>query len=162
MSNSMKKAQKKKEDADPEQIRKVYEEAGLAFGDKITKSIEEVLEFHKKVVSNRKDFLRTEIERLEKKIAERSAQIEELDSKRKDLMAVLKTEGALEEYTELQKNYQNKLSEFKEVSKGLEILRKIEKKTDPYKNREKYGYRKIQKRFRREIRTETGSNPDFQ
>lgn len=52
-------------DADPGKIRAIYSDAGLVFPDNVVRQVDEVLEFHRQVVRNRKEFVETEIRRLE-------------------------------------------------------------------------------------------------
>lgn len=113
-------------DAKPEQVTKVYEETGLVFPENVTKKINEVLEFHKKIVSNRKEFLTSEINRIQRSIKNRDEEIKKLSSRRSDLMYTLQTHGALEEYLQLQTNHQNTIASLKDISQKLENLKKIE------------------------------------
>jgi len=113
-------------DAKPEKVTKIYEEAGLVLPDNITKKINDVLLFHKKVVLNRKEFLNSEIEKIKQKIVQREQQIKEYTSKRVELMLTLRSHGALQEYTRLQSNHQNTVAQFKDVSNRLDNLKKFE------------------------------------
>ncbi|MDH5414911.1 MAG: hypothetical protein OEW87_12290, partial [Flavobacteriaceae bacterium] len=113
-------------DAKLETITKVYEDAGFVFPKSVTKKIDDVLAFHKQVVINRRDFLKNEIERLRREIDLRKQRIEDLSSKRADLMQTLEKHGALEEFTKLQDNHQINVSKLKDVSLKLETLRKFE------------------------------------
>ncbi|MBD3352908.1 MAG: DUF2326 domain-containing protein, partial [Candidatus Lokiarchaeota archaeon] len=113
-------------DAKPESVTKVYEEAGLILPDSINKKIEDVMSFHKQVVSNRKGFLSSEIERIKKDILKREEEIKTLTDKRVELMKTLKEHGALKEYTQLQNNHQETVSQLKDVGLKLENLKKFE------------------------------------
>jgi len=113
-------------DAKPEQITKVYREAGLILSEDVTKKIDEVLAFHKKIVFNRKEFLGSEIERIKQRIIQKEQEIQALTSKRAELMHTLRTHGALQEYTQLQTNHQTTVSQLKDVSLRLDNLRKFE------------------------------------
>lgn len=117
---------KEETDARPEEVVKIYNEAGLVFPSKIVKKIDEVLEFHRKIVLNRKKFLKSETDRIETDIRNREEKIREQTSKRSELMYILRSHGALNEYTQLQKNHQNVVAELKDVSQRLENLKKFE------------------------------------
>ncbi|MDP3758262.1 MAG: DUF2326 domain-containing protein, partial [Candidatus Daviesbacteria bacterium] len=117
---------KEEVDAKPEQVAKVYQEAGLVFPKTVSKKIDEVLEFHKKVVTNRKDFLSSEIETIKQNLAIREEDIGKQTSKRSELMQTLRTHGALQEYIQLQTNHQTIVAELKDASLRLENLRKFE------------------------------------
>ena len=113
-------------DAKPEKVTKIYEEAGLVLPESITKKMNDVLSFHKKVVLNRKEFLHSEIEKIKQKIAQRENQIKDFTSKRVELMLTLRNHGALQEYTQLQSNHQNTVAQLKDVSNRLDNLKKFE------------------------------------
>ena len=117
---------KEETDARPEAVAKIYKEAGLVFPDKIVKKISKVREFHRKIVLNRKEFLKTEMDRIETDIRNREEKILEQTSKRSELMRTLRTHGALNEYTQLQKNRQDTVAELKDISQRLENLKKFE------------------------------------
>jgi uncharacterized protein YydD (DUF2326 family) len=113
-------------EANPETVTKVYEEAGLTLPDLVTKRLDDVLNFHKQVVVNRKDFLKTEMERIKGNIALREQQKQDLSVKRAELMQVLREHGALEEYTQLQNNHQKTVAELKDLNVRIDNLKKFE------------------------------------
>ena len=86
-------------------LERLYEECGLVFPDAIKRSLNEARTFHHQIISNRCDFLETEIRRTQQAIDERNAQIRELTNQRAGVMEVLQTHGALQEMTKLQENY---------------------------------------------------------
>ena len=113
-------------DAKPELVTRVYEEAGCIFSDKVTKKINEVLEFHKKIVSNRKKFLKSELIRIEDGIKNRENKILDLTIKKSELMHTLQTHGALDEYNKLQTDHQNRVALLKDITQKLTNLKKFE------------------------------------
>ena len=64
--------------------------------------------------------MNSEIERLEKDILDRTKVMEQLDKKRSELMQILNTQGALKEYTEIQRNYNNSQLELNEIKAKLD------------------------------------------
>jgi len=113
-------------DANPESVVKIYSEAGLHFSENITKKINDVMNFHRQVVYNRRDFLRSEIDRLKREINSRARMKEELSAKRSELMLILKNHGALEEYNSLQNLHQKTFSDLQNVKLKIENLKKFE------------------------------------
>jgi len=83
-------------------VSQLYEEAGMHFGDSIKKTLAEAKAFHSEIVQNRKHFLQVEIEQIKNQLSANNKNIENGTNKRADLMAVLQTHGALEEFTILQ------------------------------------------------------------
>jgi uncharacterized protein YydD (DUF2326 family) len=117
---------KEEVDAKSESVTRTYQEAGLVLPDTIKKRIEDVLSFHKQVVTNRKEFLTLEIGRIRNEIARNEQEIQNLSNKRVELMQILKRHGALQEYTLLQNNHQKTIAELKDVNIRLENLKKFE------------------------------------
>jgi len=113
-------------DASAELVVRVYEEAGVALDGNLKKNLEDLLNFHKHVVTNRKDFLSTEINRLKDIIAKREEENRHIIDERAELMMILKTHGALEEYTLLQKHHQNLVSELNDVESQISNLSRLE------------------------------------
>ena len=113
-------------EARTETIIRVYEEAGLVFPDLIAKEIDEVLDFHRKVVANRKDFLANEMNMLRSNISRHEEEMKKMTSRRTELMQILQSQGALEEFDELQKNHQNNVAQLKDISIRLENLKKFD------------------------------------
>jgi uncharacterized protein YydD (DUF2326 family) len=113
-------------DANPDSIAAVYSDAGFHFPESITKKLKDVLDFHKQVVVNRKEYLKIEIERLKRTINERDIVKSNLSENRSKLMNILKTHGALEEYTKLQNIYQETVSKLQNVKLKIDNLKKFE------------------------------------
>ncbi|MBN2222636.1 MAG: DUF2326 domain-containing protein [Vallitaleaceae bacterium] len=113
-------------DASPESVKKIYEEAGLYLPELVSKRINDVLSFHKQVVTNRKSFLVAEIDQLNKKIADMERGKEELTSSRAELMSILKDHGALSEYTRLQSHHQGTIAKIKDIKNKIANLRNYE------------------------------------
>ncbi len=113
-------------DAKPESVTKIYKEAGLILPDKITKNVDDVLSFHKKVVTNRKYFLKTEMEKIKNNLALRVQKVRDTSTRRAELMQALQKHGALEEFIQLQNNHQNTVSQLKDTSLRIDNLKKFE------------------------------------
>ncbi len=63
-------------------IEKLYAEAGLIFPDMVRRTLSEAREFHSKIVENRRDFLATEIKRLDRIIEDRNDEIRKITETR--------------------------------------------------------------------------------
>lgn len=88
-----------------EQLTELYEEAGVLFSKELLLSLEEVVEFHKKLMSNRESYLCNEISTLNEEINEIKNSIKSFSDERSKHMEILKTHGALDEYMLLQNKY---------------------------------------------------------
>lgn len=85
-----------------EDLEVLYKEAGIVLPGLVKKRFDEVSLFHDSVVRNRRAYLRSEVEAARRRIAERSQEMQRLDSRRSEVMTVLKTTGALEHFSALQ------------------------------------------------------------
>lgn len=115
------------ESADHDDIAEVYEKTGAELNIDIDKKLSEVKAFHKKVVSNRETYLQNEIERLKKQIEERESKKDDLDEERAGKMRILKSKGALEEYTELQNELNELKTKYQQVADRIQTLKQINK-----------------------------------
>lgn len=113
-------------EANPDFVKKVYGEAGVVLSTSVIKKIGDVLLFHKQVVANRKDFLKTEMERIKGKITRREQQKEDLSLKKAELMRILQEHGALEEYMNLQNKHQKTIAQIEDLNVRIENLKKFE------------------------------------
>jgi uncharacterized protein YydD (DUF2326 family) len=112
-------------DVTTDQIRSVYEEAGLHFPQAISKHLEDVTAFHDAVIANRREYLAGEVARLERRLEARERTIKGLDAKRAERMAVLRTHGALEEFQALQKLLGDARAQLADVEGRIGRLREI-------------------------------------
>jgi uncharacterized protein YydD (DUF2326 family) len=85
-------------------VEKLYAQAGLIFSDTIKKSLDEAKIFHETVIKNRKSFLNAEISQIKNQITKLNNELEKYINDRAELMQLLKTHGALEEFSKLQNN----------------------------------------------------------
>lgn len=91
------------EEAGPEDedLRRVYEEMKIVLPGVAQKRIEQVDRFHGRVLENRRIHLSAEIESARDRIASREEEKKELDRRRRRLMGILESGGALAEYIAL-------------------------------------------------------------
>ena len=83
--------------------------------------------FHSQIIKNRKDFLQDEVDILKLVIKERIATVEQLSNKRAELLRILSTHGALEEFTALQTNSNDLRDKLGALKKEISNLRQIDK-----------------------------------
>jgi uncharacterized protein YydD (DUF2326 family) len=114
-------------DADSGQVASLYAEAGIEFPRQVTKRLDDVHAFHRQVVTNRCDFLKIELARLERQINHDKAEVERLTGCRAELMGILEKGRALDEYTALQKRYQATVALLENIKNRAAQLREFEK-----------------------------------
>jgi uncharacterized protein YydD (DUF2326 family) len=86
---------------DMEQVEAIYKEAGMMFPNEVTKRLDELVEFHRSVYKNRKNYLESDISSLKNKISDRSVKKKTIEDKYASNMSLLQSHGALDTYTRL-------------------------------------------------------------
>jgi uncharacterized protein YydD (DUF2326 family) len=86
----------------PKDLERLYKEAGIILPDLVRKRYDDALAFHESVIRNRQSYLRSEIGAAEHRISDRERQQQQLDTRRSDVMNILRSAGALEHFTSLQ------------------------------------------------------------
>lgn len=107
-------------------IDRLYSEAGIVLPGHVTQRLEDVHAFHVRLIRNRREFLQDALARLSSQIARRDGEIRTLTDQRADLMRLLQTHGALEEYTRLQQRHLQTVSRLEDLRRRLAALRKFE------------------------------------
>ena len=115
------------------EIRRAYELASVQLPDVVLKRFDEVRDFHRSIIEDRKSFLAGEIARLKSAVADRTAEIRRLTNERAQLMAVLQSHGALDEYLKLQQLHVATVTLLKDVEQRLENIRKFTEGRDALK-----------------------------
>jgi len=86
----------------PQDLERLYAEAGVVLSSSVVRRFEEVKEFHDSVLRNRRDYLGGEINAAKERIAKRERIKAQLDGRRAEVMAILKSHGALDQFVHLQ------------------------------------------------------------
>ncbi|MBC6438531.1 MAG: DUF2326 domain-containing protein [Rhodobacteraceae bacterium] len=107
-------------------VEKLYNEAGVVLPGTVGKRFKDVFEFHKAIVSNRRAHLTSEIEAAQKRIEEREATRTGQDRRRREIMDILQSGGALEHYTRMQEELGRAEAEAEALRQQLETALKIE------------------------------------
>ena len=103
-----------------------YEKAGVELPGLVKKRLEDVLNFHTTLVGNRKSFLTSEIQHLNRVIQERADRIEQATSQRAEVMQILRTHGALEEHNKLQQRHLKGQGELESVIARIKTIRDLQ------------------------------------
>ena len=113
-------------DVDPTLVLKLYKEAEIDLPDLVKKRLEDVKEFNRLIVRNRRDFLRNEINRLQGEIIKLELQIEDYTKKRADLNSLIKSHKSQDEYEELIKLHQRTLGELENTKNRIMNMKKFD------------------------------------
>jgi uncharacterized protein YydD (DUF2326 family) len=87
---------------DHEDLQAVYQEAGIVLPGLVKRRYEDVKSFHESVVRNRKDYLSSELEAAKLRIKLRDSKKAQFDQRRGEILGILKSHGALEQFLKLQ------------------------------------------------------------
>lgn len=104
-------------------VEKLFSEAGVHFADNIKRSLEEAKGFHKAIVQNRKLFLEAEVSQLKNELSSNDASIKAACDKRAELLKLLESHGALEEFSVLQERVVEKKSELEVIKSRIADIR---------------------------------------
>ncbi|MFA6957333.1 MAG: DUF2326 domain-containing protein [Thermoanaerobaculia bacterium] len=106
-------------------LERIYRAVGVELPGVSLRRFDEVTEFHQRMVEDRRTFLAAEIERLEKGIAGRDAQVVDLSDRRSELLVILKTHGALDEHSKLQDLLVATSTKLQDVERRLRDVKKF-------------------------------------
>ncbi len=107
-------------------LDKLYSEAGIVLPDLPRRRIREVERFHQTIVQNRRAHLGAEVQSAEDRIGERDRRKNGLDHRRRQVMVLLETGGALEHYTGLREELGRAEAESEMLKARLETAERFE------------------------------------
>ena len=110
---------------DFQDINKLYAEAGIVLSEVPRRRIEEVEQFHRTVIQNRRSHLGAEIDSAEQRIAHRDRNKDRLDQRRRQIMKLLRKGGALEHYTGMREELGRAEAESETLRKRLETAERF-------------------------------------
>lgn len=116
-----------------DKVVEVYNSAGMALPDAVVKQLEEVEEFHSKVTTNRKDFLRIEMERLAEATQEASTQLASMTKHRAELMMTLRAHGPWDEYQKLSEQQSGLKGQLENLTDRIKTIREIQESSSKHK-----------------------------
>lgn len=99
----------------PSRIDELYREVGILFPELVKKRYEDAKTFHDSIVRNRNAYLRAEMNETQVRILDRESKKDKLDSRRAEVMTMLKGTGALDSFLHLQ-------SEYSKVEANVEVV----------------------------------------
>lgn len=111
---------------DLEDLQTIYQEAGVALPGLVKRRYEDVKSFHESVVRNRKDYLSSELEAAKLRIEISDGKKAQLDQRRAEIMGILKSHGALDQFLKLQGELGRLESEVESVRQRFEAAEQLE------------------------------------
>ncbi len=118
------------EEAEPasDLIVAMYERAKIELPSLVVKRLEDVKAFHEAVISNRRSQLQGEINDSRSRLLERRKQMDKLDERRREIMNLLHSHGAMDQLLKLQAELSRLQAEVLELRKRLELAEQVEEK----------------------------------
>lgn len=113
---------------DLKSTERLFNQAGIMFGDQVTKSYSELVEFNKKITVERAKYVEAQIKELEGELALVSSSIEKLQKLKSEKSSQLNNSNLFEKFKELSKDLILVNVAVKELEKKLEIVNKIKAK----------------------------------
>ena len=111
---------------DLEDLQAIYQEAGVALPGLVKRRYDDVKSFHQSVVRNRKDYLSSELEAAQLRIELRDSQKAQLDQRRAEIMGILRSHGALDQFLKLQGELGRLESEVESLRQRFEAAEQLE------------------------------------
>jgi len=107
-------------------LKSVYAEAGIVLPDLVKRQYEDVQGFHESVIRNRRDYLTGELDEAKARIESRNQSRVALDDRRSEIMGILNSHGALDQFVKLQAEVGRLESEVEALRQRFESAEKLE------------------------------------
>jgi uncharacterized protein YydD (DUF2326 family) len=120
---------------DESSVESLYEEMGVQLPDSIKKSLTEAKDFHRSIVLNRKNFLSAEITEINQEITVNTEEVDSLTSERAEVMSLLRTHGALDEFTKHQNDLSEKKAKLEALKEKIADIQSMTKKSKELKSK---------------------------
>ena len=114
------------QDPDTDALLEVYQDVGVTMPEMVRRRLEEVQDFHRQIVANRRAYLQSEIQRVESGRSQRTLELQAAIEKRAQSLQVLQTHGALQEFTALQELHLDLVARRNDVNNRISNLQRFE------------------------------------
>ncbi len=121
--NKIKECYNFNKDIDTKEIKKLYNEMLITFGDLVAKTLDDVLLFKKEILQNRNKFLIERERKLNEKIQDILNKISILEKERSKLYKLLKENGALDSITNV---YEQLIIEKTELERNVQKVKQVD------------------------------------
>jgi uncharacterized protein YydD (DUF2326 family) len=111
---------------DLSELGKLYQEAGVVLPDMVRRRFDEVEVFHRAIIENRRSHLTSEIDSGSQRIQQRERKQLGLDARRRQIMGILRSGGALEQYTAMREELGRAEAELESLRQRLTAAETLE------------------------------------
>lgn len=128
-------------------LEAVYAEAGVALPGTAVKRYDEVRSFHESVIKNRQHYLSGEIQAAKQRIDSRERKKTKLDQRRSEVMNILRSHGALDQFSKLQSEADRLKVEVESLRRRFEAAEQLEGTKDSLDMERKHLALRLQRDF---------------
>lgn len=107
-------------------LEAIYAEAGVVLPGVALKRYDEVRSFHESVVRNRRDYLAEELQSVQQRVSSRDQEKLHLDHRRAEIMGILQSHGALDQFAKLQGEIGKLEAEVESLRRRFEAAEQLE------------------------------------
>jgi uncharacterized protein YydD (DUF2326 family) len=111
-------------------ISAIYSDVNKLLGSNIKTTLDQVVKFRRKLFNSRKDYVATELGRLNNQLYHRSIKIAELESERKKIFDELSSQKALDDLTNAYTKLATKQKELSEIDVSLKNIEELKQELD--------------------------------
>lgn len=109
-----------------DELESIYAEAGVSLPGLAIKRYDEVRTFHESVIRNRRDYLAGELDAAKQRVVARDQEKQRLDERRAEVMNILKSHGALDQFSKLQAETARKEAEVESLRQRFDAAEQLE------------------------------------
>lgn len=109
-----------------DELESIYAEAGVSLPGLAITRYDEVRSFHESVIRNRRDYLAGELDAAKHRVAVREQEKQRLDERRAEVMNILKSHGALNQFSKLQAETARKEAEVESLRQRFDAAEQLE------------------------------------
>lgn len=108
------------------ELEEIYKEAGIVLPGLAVRRYDEVRSFHESVIQNRRDYLSGELDAAKGRIVGREDERRRLDERRSQVMGMLRSHGALDEFLSLQEEAGRLAAEVQSLRQRFDAAEQLE------------------------------------
>jgi uncharacterized protein YydD (DUF2326 family) len=113
-------------DSSVNDLERLYEEAGVILPKAIIHRFEDVKLFHESIIENRRSYLGNELEQAKRRIKTREEQMARINERLAQVMAILQSHGALDQFAKLQSELAKQEAETESIRKQFAAAEQLE------------------------------------
>ena len=133
-------------------LERLYEEAGVVLPEAVMRRFEDVRLFHESIIENRRSYLGNELEQAKRQIRTREEQTARINERLAQIMAILQSHGALDQFAKLQSELAKREAETESIRQQFATAEQLE----GLKSELEVERRQLELRLRQDYREQEG------